>query len=124
MPQTTVVAQNIVGSGLAPAFAAANLDGGSKMKVDTSERHYIEVINGDNDTACVVTIVPQQTPIPCPGVGPVDPPDIVASIAFGTREKIGPFPPAYIDNDGYVHWTYSMVDNVTVGGFCLARVAG
>lgn len=122
MPQTTITAQNIVGSGLVPAFAAANLDGGSKMKVDTSERHYIEVVNADDDTACVVTIAPQKTPVPVPGVGPLDPPDIVASIAFGTREKIGPFPDAYVDNDGFVHWTYSMVDGITVGGFVLGRV--
>lgn len=108
----TLAPQEITRSGLVPAFAAA-AGGGDKFLRGGGSR-YVEVINGGVGSINV-TIESQAQPGPGEAVA-----DEVVAVANGARKKIGPFPEAFEDADGYVNLTYSGVTSVTVGVFDLA----
>lgn len=122
MPENTLTKQSIVSSGLTPAYAAANTDG-SKFVVDSLGRLFLHVKN-TNAATRTVTIAKQKDSGYVEGYGYVAFADIAVVVGANTGDKmIGPIAPAYIDDDGYAHATFSAVADLTIGLFELTRPA-
>ena len=109
----TLNAQNILRSGLAPAFVAANA-GGDQFVPDREA--YLHVKNGGAG-AITVTVAAGQVPAPnltttMQGV----------SVPAGGERLLGPFPyQIFADANGFAQVTYSGVGTVTVGVFKLSQ---
>jgi len=114
MARTAIVPQDIVATGLAPTFEAANADG---EKFEGTGKEYLEVINGGG-SACVVTV---PTPYSQDGNSLED---LVVSVGAGLTRKIGPFPARSYNvqsgaDIGQVYVNFDQVVTVTVGVFKL-----
>ena len=121
MAETTINAQAIVAAGLTPSYAAANADG-SRFLCPSDERLFLHVKNANAATR-TVTVVAQRTSAQVQGAGVVAIPNMAVVVPVTTGDKmIGPIPPAYVDDDGYAHITFSAVADLTVALVSLARV--
>lgn len=115
----TVVAQSIAAAGLIPAYAAVNA--ADKALQPTDQRLFLHVKNGGGGSINV-TIPAQQAAVDHPSGGRITLPDIVVAVGNGAEKMIGPFPPGYVDADGYVNFEYSGTTSVTAGVFRLPRL--
>lgn len=104
MARTALVLQQVIRSGLTPAYTAANVDGHS--------------IPNDGHTMLHVKTGATGTTVSCPIPGQVDGQTVPAkSIVIGTSSErmIGPFPPGYYNQaGGDVHADFTSVATVTV----------
>ena len=115
MAETTIAVQEIVQAGITPTYAAANTDGSKWANTGTE---YLEVVNADDDTPVVVTIAfnPDNKSTLDPSGLTV--PDRIVSVPFGTKKKMGPFPPSqFSDSTNFAHVTFSTVTGITIGIF-------
>lgn len=122
MAVTTITPQNIVMTGLTPAYAAANADG-SKIPCDSSERLFLQLKNTNGSTRTVTIDLP-DTAGNIPGYGAVTLADAAIVIPITSGDKmIGPIPPRYIDSTGFVNISFDAVTDLTIAAFKLARAA-
>ena len=120
MARNTLTATALALAGINPSLASANADG-SQVKVSDREDVFIVVTNGGGGEIDVTVLA--QKDVHAPGLGLVDVADKVVAIpASGTR-WIGPFPPAYVNDDGFVQWNYEGVSSVTAAAFRCGKVS-
>lgn len=116
--ENTITVVDVTTAGVAPTTTAANADG-SKFRVGSDERVFIRVTNANASTR-TLTLEVQRTSARVPGVGVVTIADKVITVPALTGDLlIGPITPAYIDNDGFAHVTYSAVSDVAFAVFRL-----
>lgn len=119
MAETTISVASITGAGVAPAVAAVNADG-SKFLDDGTERTFLRFTNTSGSPINVT--VPAQRAVNAPGAGVITPANLVVAIPATTGDRlIGPFPAAYIDDSGFVHFTVASATNLNVAALKLAR---
>jgi hypothetical protein len=104
MARADLAVQQIVRTGLDPAYSAAVADGHA---VDNTDRPILHVKNGS--AGAITVTVP--TPASQDGQA-ID--DLAVSIPAGGEQLIGPFPGrTFAQPDGTVHVDYSAVTSVT-----------
>jgi len=118
MVAALVSVQEVVPAGLEPVLAAVASVDGIYFPVDSSERNFLEVVNGGG-SPITVTVAAQQATARIPGVGVVDVPDLAVVVTNAERRLIGPFSAAYRRTDGTVLATFSAVTSVTAAAFKL-----
>jgi hypothetical protein len=122
MAVTEITPQTITLAGLTPAYASANSDG-SKVKCSSDERMFVQLKNTNGSTRTITFDVPNPTQ-QLAGWGPVTLADPTVTVPITTGDKmIGPLPPALIDADGFVNFTFDAVADLTIAVFKLARRA-
>lgn len=118
MPRTALSIQDIVATGLTPAYTSANAAGHSVSLAD-GERVFIQVKNADS-SGITVTCVTGGT------VRGVAIADVTVSVGANTGDKmIGPFPQyPYAQTDGTLSVDFSAVTSVTCAAFRLPAPSG
>lgn len=110
MARTASAVQQIVRTGLTPAYSAANADGHS---IANDGRVFQHIKNGSGSSINVTA----QTPATVDGLAVAE---RVVAIPAGEERMIGPFQPGiYNQADGSVYIDYSAVTTVTVATFRL-----
>lgn len=114
MPRTDLAPQTIAGTGLAPAYTAANVDGHAVLN---RGEMFLHVKNGGAAPVNVTLVTPSTVR----GRAVAD--DVVAVPAAGER-MIGPFDPNLFDfgsgaDANKMHVDFSAVTSVTLGAFVL-----
>lgn len=114
MARTDLALQTIAGTGIVPAFTAANVDGHA---VTNRGRQFVHVKNGSVSSINVTV----QTPVTVGGRSVAD--DVIA-VAAGAEKMIGPFDEGNFNQQsgadaGKVYVDFSAVTTVTVGAFTL-----
>ena len=109
MARTALTVQDIVATGLTPAYPSANVDGHS---VPNDNKTFLTVKNGGGG-ACEVTV---QTPRQEDGL---DLAERVVSVPAGAERDIGPFPPKSYNQTsgadaGSIYVDFDQVTSVTV----------
>jgi hypothetical protein len=106
-----ITIQNIVTSGLTPAYGAAAA--ADTVAVTSSDRICVHVKNGAG-SPITVTIPKVASTVTVPGYGSVSTADITATIAAGAEALIGPIPQGYVDPaTGTAAVNYSSTTTIT-----------
>lgn len=104
--RTTVVAQQLVRTGITPSYNAATVTDGDAFLNDG--RVFVQVLNA-NAAARTLTVAIPVTVDGCAVAGKA----IIVPLTVGNK-YIGPFPPdIYNQSTGMVHLDWSAVDDVT-----------
>ena len=107
MADIDLTVQQIIPTGLVVVHTGS-LSIANTYKLRNDGRSFIRVVNGGG-SPCNVTIATPRT------VGGLAVADQSASVAAGTEENIGPFPPSiYNDSIGDVDITFDFITTVTV----------
>ena len=115
--------QDVVPAGLAESLASA-AGGGDTIAVDSSQLHFLEVVNGGGGSINV-TIAKKSglSSALVKDVGTLAIADVVVAVGAGASKLIGPFSDAYIQANGTVSIAYSGVTSVTVRALRLPKAA-
>ena len=112
MADVTISVQNIVVGGLVVVHTSG-LNIPDTHKVRNDGQTFIRVVNGGGSPAVVTIATPTK-------VGGNAIADRVVSVAAGTEQNIGPFPPGiYNDSNGDINITFDFVTTVTIAALHL-----